>query len=132
MELFEAREEKMVNDTDLDEIFKIIESYFARRIVCGIDSSSLNKMFALLGRTISELVEKEKISYIVAFKFAILNKTGHYRFPRDNEFEEKFMTKDIYSIKSNYKKYILAELENFGLMSIKWTPKVRLYAAQAE
>lgn len=113
MELFDARENNYVSDNDLDEIFGIIESYFARRIICAVDSSSLNKMFAFLGSTILDLVNKEKISYLVAFKYILLNKTGHYRFPRDTEFEEKLCIKDIYSIKSNYKKYLLAELENF-------------------
>lgn len=85
----------------------------ARRIICGIDSGSLNKMFAFMGQSIKNLVLKEKISYLVAFKYTILNKIGHYRFPRDNEFEEKFINKDVYSTKSNYKKYFLAELENY-------------------
>lgn len=113
MELFEAFSANLVSNQDLDEIFQIIESYIARRIICGIDSSSLNKMFAFMGNSIKELIAKEKISYLVAFKYTILNKIGHYRFPRDNEFEEKFLTKDIYNIKSNYKKYFLAELENY-------------------
>lgn len=113
MELFEAYENNLLSEQDLDEIFQIIESYMARRIICGIDSGSLNKMFAFMGKGIRDLIAKEKISYLVAFKYIILNKVGHYRFPRDNEYEEKFITKDIYSIKSNYKKYFLAELENY-------------------
>lgn len=113
MELFEAYENKLITSSDLDEIFLIIESYMARRIICGIDSGSLNKMFAFMGQSIKNLVLKEKISYLVAFKYTILNKIGHYRFPRDNEFEEKFINKDVYSTKSNYKKYFLAELENY-------------------
>lgn len=113
MELFEALDSNLVSESDLDEIFLSIESYIARRIICGIDSGSLNKMFAFMGKNIKDLIIKEKISYLVAFKYTILNKVGHYRFPRDNEFEEKFLTKDIYNTKSNYKKYFLAELENY-------------------
>lgn len=113
MELFEALDNNLVSENDLDEIFLCIESYMARRIICGIDSGSLNKMFAFMGKNIKDLMSKEKISYLVAFKYIILNKVGHYRFPRDNEFEEKFLRKDIYNTKSNYKKYFLAELENY-------------------
>lgn len=59
------------------------------------------------------MMSKEKVSYLVTFKYILLNKVGHYRFPRDNEFEEKFSLKDVYNTKSNYKKYFLAELENY-------------------
>lgn len=113
MELFEALDNNLISEKHLDEIFLYIESYMARRIICGIDSGSLNKMFAFMGKNIKDMMSKEKVSYLVAFKYILLNKVGHYRFPRDNEFEEKFLSKDVYNTKSNYKKYFLAELENY-------------------
>lgn len=113
MELFDAQANNLVTYDELAEILRILETYIIRRVICGISFESLNKTFAFMGNTIKNLVEDEKISYIVAFKYVILNYTGHYRFPRDFEFEEKFIQRDIYSISPRYKKYIFAEIENY-------------------
>ncbi len=113
MELFDAQASHMISKNDFEEILKILETYIIRRVICGISFESLNKTFAFMGNTIKNLVDDEKISYIVAFKYVILNYTGHYRFPRDFEFEEKFIQRDIYSISPKYKKYIFAEIENY-------------------
>lgn len=48
MELFEAEDSGHITIEELDDIIAIIESYIARRIICGLDASSLNKMFAVM------------------------------------------------------------------------------------
>lgn len=114
LDLFIAHEHNQLSDAELTEAFCILESYMARRIICGLGTQYYNKLFVSLGAEIEKLVGKDGATYIDAFKFAILSKTGKSRFPNDHDFEDKFMAFELYNAKASVRKYFFERFENFG------------------
>lgn len=114
LELFIAHKQRQLSDAELTEAFCTLESYMARRIICGLGTQYYNKLFVSLGAEIEKLLEKDGTAYIDAFKFALLNKMGKSRFPNDHDFADKFMFFDLYNAKASVRKYFFERLENFG------------------
>lgn len=114
LELFIAHKQRQLTDAELTEAFCTLESYMARRIICGLGTQYYNKLFVSLGAEIEKLLEKDGTAYIDAFKFALLNKMGKSRFPNDHDFADKFMFFDLYNAKASVRKYFFERLENFG------------------
>jgi uncharacterized protein with ParB-like and HNH nuclease domain/predicted transport protein len=86
------------------EILKHIESYVFRRAICGIPTNSLNKTFANLYKEINQ------DNYLESFKAVLLLKDSYRRFPRDEEFKEQLLIKDVYNYRG--RNYLLRKLEN--------------------
>ena len=86
------------------QILKYIESYVFRRAICGIPTNSLNKTFANLYKEIKQE------NYLESFRAALLLKESYRRFPRDEEFKEQLLIKDVYNFRS--RNYLLRKLEN--------------------
>jgi hypothetical protein len=113
-DLFEAVEDTSLSQEEFEICLVLIEAYISRRIVCGLSTSSLNKIFAYLGAEIERYVNKYHISYFDSFSYALINKTQKSRFPNDNEFLEKFKSYELYSSKPQTRKYFLERLENYN------------------
>ena len=110
--LFNAHKENELDDNELESAFSIIESYIVRRIICGLATNQLNKVFVALGSEIKKYMDKDDISYYSAFKYAILIKQGKSRFPNNHDFADKFITYELYNARPAIKKYLLERLEN--------------------
>lgn len=113
-DLLMANKKGKLSDDDLEKACVIIENYIARRIICGLPTNQINKLFAAMGSEIRRNVEKDGLSYYDAFQTAILSKTGRSRFPSEHEFADKFIQYEIYNARPVVKKYILERLENYG------------------
>ena len=111
-DFFDAREAEKITDEEFAEVISIIENYIVRRIICGMPTSSLNKVFVYMGEEIAKHVSSGGISYLEALKYVVLSKTGKIRFPNDHDFEEKFALFELYNAKPSVKKYIFERLEN--------------------
>ena len=111
-ELFDAHHNELLSSEELDTAISIVENYIVRRIICGMPTSSLNKVFVLLGEEIEKHVNKEGISFLEALKYAILSKSGKIRFPSDHDLAERFAMFELYNAKSAVRKYIFERLEN--------------------
>jgi len=112
LEVFGYREDKVINDDDLVNILKIIESYAFRRLICNVPTNALNKVFAILGRDIKKHPEFKE-NYFEIFKFILINKRHSQRLPSDEEFSEMLGIRDIYNLKSKNKLHLLERLENY-------------------
>ena len=88
------------------KIVRLVESYVFRRAICAIPTNSMNKTFAGLGRTL----KKDRYLESVQAQFLLL--PSYRRFPRNDEFEREFKTRDIYNFRS--RSYWLRRLENHG------------------
>jgi len=94
-----------VTESELIEIFSLVESYVFRRAICDVPTNSMNKTFPVLAREI------KKEDYLNSLKFAFHQKTTYKRFPDDTEFKTQFVVKDVYNF--NRRSYLLEKLENF-------------------
>ena len=106
MEVFEDHENEMFDKEDLVEILLLVESYLFRRAVCGIPTNSMNKTFATFSKSV---LDKENYLESVKAKFLLLD--SYRRFPSDEEFQQAFLTKDVYHFRP--RNYLLRKLENY-------------------
>lgn len=100
-------ENKEIDINDVIKTCELIKSYIIRRAICNIQTNALNKIFASLAKE----VENHKLSKDAFFETVlsiILNKTLSGIMPRDIQFKEALITRDMYSFKLN--SYILKTL----------------------
>lgn len=105
MYIYDYYLEEKISKSDFSQILSLIESYLSRRIILEHGSQGLNKVFVTF---IRDFNYNEPVK---SFEIALLSKKGHHRFPNNEEFENAFLLRNIYTIKANYKKYILYSLE---------------------
>ncbi len=105
MKVYEDYDQDKITKDELLEIVRYIESYVFRRAICGIPTNSLDKTFSNLYK------EMDQENYLESFKVALILKDSYKRFPKDEEFKEEFIIKDIYNSKN--KSYLLKKLENY-------------------
>ncbi|WQV34738.1 DUF262 and DUF1524 domain-containing protein [Helicobacter pylori] len=109
LELYSDYRDGVLSKQDFIPIIALTESYICRRAVCGIPSNGLNKFFASFTKKI------DKNQYLKSMKahFLSLEKTTG-KFPKDSEFKDSFITKELYDPKKIKKiRYFLERLENF-------------------
>jgi uncharacterized protein with ParB-like and HNH nuclease domain/predicted transport protein len=105
LEVYNDYEHHQLTREDFISILKLIESYVFRRLICGIPTHGLNKIFATFAKEI------DKDHYLESVQAAFLQKSSGARFPRDEEFRAAFIVKDIYNFRSRH--YLLSKLENY-------------------
>lgn len=115
MEVLRLHKECVLSLKDVREIFLIAECYLFRRMMCELATNALNKIFVSLHREIMRYDGTDK-DYPAKFKYALLSKTDHGRFPNDRDFIEAFANRQVYLMNSKNKIYILERLENYGTL----------------
>ena len=111
LEIYKDFEENIIDERKLIEILSLIESFSFRRLICDVPTNALNKIYMTLGREIKNH-EDFRENYVEILKYLLIKRKYSQRFPDNNEFSEKFMTKDIYNLKNNA--YLLGTMENFN------------------
>ena len=106
LEVYDDYTQERLSRQDFIAILKLIESYIFRRAICGIATSTLNKLFATLAKEI------DKEHYLESVQKVLLEKSTYRRFPRDDEFRSAFVIKDVYNFR--LRNYLLRKLENAG------------------
>ncbi|GAA9166568.1 DUF262 and DUF1524 domain-containing protein [Helicobacter pylori] len=105
LELYSDYSEGVLSQKDFISIIYLIESYLVRRAVCGLGTNSLNKIFPFVTKKIN------KVQYLENIKAHFLLLETTRKFPKDSEFKDSFITKELYG--SNKIEYILKRLEIF-------------------
>lgn len=118
LEVLRLREDGKLNYESVRSIFIYTENYLFRRNICDLPTNALNKIFLLLHREIIRYEGNDE-DYAEKFKYALLAKTEHGRFPRDDEFADRLSKRLIYQMNSKNKIYIFERLENFGTIEDK-------------
>ena len=118
LEVLRMQENGTVTLSEVREIFLYTENYLFRRMICDLQTNSLNKIFLMLHREIMRFDGKAD-DYVEKFKYALLSKNDRGKFPRDEEFTDAFSTRLIYQMNSKNKIYIFERLENSGTIEDK-------------
>ncbi|GAA8982896.1 DUF262 and DUF1524 domain-containing protein [Helicobacter pylori] len=105
LELYSDYRDGVLSKQDFIPIIYLTESYICRRAVCGLGTNSLNKVFPFVTKKIN------KVQYLENIKAHFLLLETTRKFPKDSEFKDSFITKELYG--SNKIEYILKRLENF-------------------
>src|SRR5579859_6111968 len=106
LELYDDYTNRRLAKIDFVAILKLVESYVFRRAICGVPTNALNKVFATLSKEI------DKDHYLESVQAAFLQKEGSARFPRDEEFRDELVVKDVYTFSRRH--YLFRKLENEG------------------
>lgn len=106
MEVYDDYIHQRLSKVDFIAILKLVESYVFRRAICGVPTNALNKVFVTLAK------EVDKDHYLESVQAAFLQRSGGARFPRDEEFRDALLVKDIYTFRNRH--YLLRKLENAG------------------
>jgi uncharacterized protein with ParB-like and HNH nuclease domain len=112
LKLYSCYEKGNLTKNDFVAIFKLIESYILRRLICGLPTHSLKNVFLSIIKNLDEN------NYVDSIEKILMSKKGQSKFPVDDEFKSNFLTRDIYNIKINTRKYIFEQLENYNSKEI--------------
>ena len=109
--LFDYWQEGNITADEIATILGSVESYIFRRLICGMPSNALNKLFATLFSESLKYVEQED-NYVDIINHLLLSKTEVSHFPTNDEFAESIETRDAYNMRQQTKYYIFDRLEN--------------------
>lgn len=112
LEVFDDYSKEIINKDELIEVLYYIESFAFRRSICDVPTNALNKVFMTLGRDIKKYNDYRE-NYVNIFKYILKNKKLSQRFPNDDEFAEKLVSRDIYNLKNKNKYHLLQSLESY-------------------
>ncbi|MGL2580073.1 GmrSD restriction endonuclease domain-containing protein [Helicobacter pylori] len=111
LELYSDYSDGVLSKQDFIPIIALTESYICRRAVCGFGSNGLNKIFP----SFTKKIDKNQYLESIKAHFLSLEKTTG-KFPKDSEFKDSLITKELYGrnkTKKKKTKYFLERLENF-------------------
>lgn len=105
-----AREKELLEDEYI-KVLTCVEVYIFRRLITGLPTNSLNKIFASLHKDILKLQNNNEL-YSEVMIYILQNKTGAGLFPDNESFKQSFITRNIYAMQPKNKQYLFDRLEN--------------------
>ena len=104
MKLYADYKDGLIVQNTFVEVMRICISYILRRNVCDLPSNALNKPFA------SMVSQIDPNDYLNSLKAQFYYADGRSRFPRDDEFREQMISRNMYKMRRCH--YFLVKIEN--------------------
>lgn len=103
-----------LTDEQLVQVFKLIESYFSRRIIVNFYTTSVGRLMSLLHKqTLNYIKRDPSADYVDVLRYIILNETGQTRIPDDVEYEKAIRTYPFYEQHGgNIRSYVLSVMDD--------------------
>ncbi|MDD3712455.1 MAG: DUF262 domain-containing protein [Candidatus Izemoplasmatales bacterium] len=103
-----------ITDEDLASIFKLIETYFSRRIVVNFYVTSVDRFMATLHRQVLNYLRlNSEANYVEVLKYIFLSQTGQTQMPTNDDFNTAVRTFPFYEQHGNSVLcYVLSSAEN--------------------
>ena len=107
-------DDRDLTDEQLIDVFKLIESYFSRRIIVNFYTTSVDRLMSSLHKqTLNYIKRDPSADYVDVLKYIILNETGQTRIPNDIEYEKAIRTYPFYEQHGgNIRSYVLSALDS--------------------
>lgn len=106
LELYHDYKQGFFSKTDFLAALGLITTYVFRRVICGVPTNSLNKMFASFGQAL------DKSNYLSSIRARFVVLTRSLRFPDNAEFSNGLKHNPLY--RSRALNFLLRHLENDG------------------
>lgn len=104
-----------ISDMQLEEVFNLIETYFSRRIVSGIATTSVDRFLASLHKDVLSYQKKAPdAEYIDVLRYILLNRIGQTRIPDAAEYENAIRTREAYYQRNSFLIYVLTAVEGLS------------------
>ncbi len=106
--------DEKLTDQELAEVFKLIESYFSRRVIVNFYVTSVDRFMATLHKQVLDYLKRDsETKYIEVLKFILLSQTGQTQLPNNDDFEMAVRTYPFYEQHGNAVLcYVLSSIEN--------------------
>lgn len=108
MKVYEDYSNNVINKTTFISILELIQSFTFRRFTLGLGTNVLNKLFMVL----YDKVDPD--NYLFSIQKYLIQRSGAFRFPKNTEIINSLKERDIYSMKSKNRTYLLERLENYN------------------
>ena len=118
LEILRLFDEERITEDEATAIFKTVETYVFRRIICDVPTNALNKIFVSLHNDILRF-DGTTDDYVAKMKYAFSSKRESGRFPSDEEFRENLGARNVYRMRAKNVKYFFERLENSGTKETK-------------
>ena len=113
MQVLEQYKLGIIDNMEIKKVFIIIESYLARRIICNIPTTGLNKLFSGLHKEINNTLKQyPDQKYTDILLYIITNKSGGLRMPKTVEIKYAIDNNPIYNQRNNYIYFILSSIDD--------------------
>lgn len=103
LRLFDSRQRGAITESELEGGLAVLESFLVRRILCGLPTNALNKIFPQLTRYYQE---HDVVNWLAN---SLTVGTGPRRWPSDEELEQAILSQPQYGRKAT--KYVLSTIE---------------------
>jgi uncharacterized protein with ParB-like and HNH nuclease domain len=102
-----------INNDQLISVFNLIETYFSRRIVCNIPTTSVDKFLASLHKdTLERMTDNLDSDYGDVMTYIVLSRTGSTRMPSNLEFVTAIKNNQTYNQRASHVNYILTAIDD--------------------
>jgi uncharacterized protein with ParB-like and HNH nuclease domain len=113
MKVLDRYKQGELSENDVLHIFKTIESYLTRRIVCNLVTTGLNKMFAVMDKDIATYqLEKPDEEYRKIFNYVLTDKPHALRFPQNSDIEAAISSIQLYTGRKYYVTFVLSSIDD--------------------
>ncbi len=110
LNLFLLHAAGQLSTKSLDSSLGHVDTFVFRRLMCGLPTNSLNKVFKDLAKNVDAI--SVDAPYEEKIAFALSSKSGNSRIPNDAEFEQGMKEKNVYDMNIKNRAYIFARLEH--------------------
>jgi uncharacterized protein with ParB-like and HNH nuclease domain len=110
LKLFDDLNKGIITENILINCLELIKNYVFRRLICEYATNALNKIFMTLYKELTQM-ENYKEYYYESLSILLLEKRLSGTYPRNEEFKNYFVNKDMYKFKNS--KYLLYKLESY-------------------
>ncbi len=107
LQVYDDYSNGIINKQEFIEVLSLIESYVWRRFIAGVPTNALNKIFMRLYEDVDEN------DYLNSLAKSLVKKKSSQRFPKNGEVLASLKERDVYSIQSKNRTFLLERLENF-------------------
>ena len=113
MRVMEEFKQGKLDDKELLQIFKYVESYLVRRIICNIPTTGVNNFFASLHKDIENYLSKyPQEKYSDVFGYILVNKSGGLRMPKEPDISSAIKNNPIYTQRNHYINFVLSSVDD--------------------
>ena len=112
MHILKDYDEQKIDKNQVIGLFKVTENYLIRRILSGIQTQGLNKLYTVLHRDIESHLSQSTVSnHLEIYKYILLNKKGGLYFPTTGHIGRHFHDT---SINKKYLRFILSSYDDYS------------------
>lgn len=108
MKVYEDYANNVITKPEFLKVLVFVQSYAFRRVIVGLATNALNKVFMNLYDKITQA------DYVPSLERHVVGLSGTSRIPTNAEVTEALKHKDFYSMRPSTKMYLLSRLENFN------------------